>query len=577
MKNYLKSLLCMLMIVTVVFTLFVPAFASFETAAAIELDKAYSDSITSNDGEDYYKFTTTQYGRVRIYVSTSMRPFTVGIYNAKGEEVKSWVTTRSTSGDVVVSHAMDAGTYYLKVTGEGLLGAIGASTGSYDFRLTFTPEVKGQSETDADKNNNLAAAKDVKAGNTMLGKILDEGEEDFYKFVLTSSGTVTVKLTSKMEYYSIYLLNANGDSIWSDDNNQWDSSKKQRTDTFKYELSAGTYYIKVNAIGSKGSIIKLPVNSKGNYSFTLTFKSAGQTSVEPNNSIVNPNKISLDKKVSGHLSMTDGADYFEINLSKKGTFMIGFVSYLPSYNIRVLNADNKEVWSSKSNKLDEKASSRKDLHELNLAAGKYFIVVDGGQGKYNFVFSNEVTVGKPKIKSYERTTTTLTLKWSKVSGASGYEVYKYDTEKKEYVKIGSTTSKRSLKVKNLKSGATYKFKIRAYKKLNGVIVYGELGAEREAVTTPGKATITKVTAGSKKATVTWKTVANATGYRVFYTTDKDFDYASSKMVKDAKATSKTIKKLKKGKRYYFKVRAYRTFKKKNIYGALSKVKSVKVK
>ena len=565
------------MIVTVVFTLFVPAFASFDTAAAIEMDKAYSDSITSDDGEDYFKFTTEKYGRVRIYFSTSMRPFTVSIYDAKGEEVKTWVTTRSTSGDVVLSHAMDAGTYYLKVTGEGLLGALGAATGAYEFRLTFTAETKGQSETDADKNNNLAAAKDLKSGSTFSGKILDEGEEDFYKFVLSTSGAVTVKFTSKMEYYGIYLLNANGDSIWSDDNNQWDSSKKQRKDEFKLELSAGTYYIKVNAVGSKGTLIKRAVNSTGNYSFTYSFKSAGQTSAEPNNSIVSPNKISLDKKVAGHLSITDGSDYFEINLSKKGTFMVGFVSYLPSYNIRVLNADNKEVWSSKDNKLDEKASSRKDLHEFDLAAGKYFIVVDGGQGKYNFIISNEVTVGKPKIKSYERTTTTLKLKWAKVSGASGYEVFKYDEDKKEYVKIGSTTSKRYLTVKKLKSGATYKFKVRAYKKINGVIVYGDFGAVREAVTTPGKATIAKVTAAKKSATVTWKTVANASGYRVFYTTDKDFDYASSKMVKDAKATSKTIKKLKSGKRYYFKVRAYKTFKSKNIYGALSKVKSVKVK
>ncbi|MBQ7117552.1 MAG: fibronectin type III domain-containing protein [Clostridia bacterium] len=576
MKNYIKSLLCMLMVLTVVVTLFVPAFASFDTATAIELDKAYSDSITSNDGEDYYKFTTTKYGRVRFYFTTPMRPFTITVYDSNKKEVKKWVTARSTSGDVVYSEAFDAGTYFVKVTGEGILGAIGAGTGAYDFRLTFTPETKGQPETDADKNNDLAAAKDVKSGNTMSGKILNDDENDFYKFTLTSSGTVTVKLTSKMEYYSAYLLNASGESIWSDESNQWDASKKQRKDEFKFELSAGTYYLQINGQGSKGTLIKLPVKTKGNYSFTLSFKSAGQTSVEPNNSIVNPNKISLGKKVSGHLSMTDGADYFEINVAK-GSYMIGFNSYMPSYNIRILNADNKEVWSSKGNKLGEKASSRKDLHEVDLAAGEYFIVVDGGQGKYNFEMAKEITVGKPKITSYSRTTSTLKLRWSKVSGASGYEVFKYDEAKKEYVKVGSTTSKRYLTVKKLKSGEIYKFKIRAYKKLNGVVIYGDFGASRDALTTPAKASISKLTAAKKSATVTWKTVANASGYRVFYTTDKDFDYSKSTMVKDAKATSKTVKKLKSGKRYYFKVRAYRTFKGKNIYGALSKVKSVKIK
>lgn len=577
MNNYLKKLLCMLMVLTVVFALFVPAFASFETATVAEMDKVYSDSITSDDGADYFKFTTTEYGRVRFYFTTSMRPFTLVLYKADKSEVNKWVTTRSTSGDVVYSQSLDAGTYYLKVTGEGVLGALGASTGAYDFRMTFTAETKGQTETDADKNNDLKYAKEIKADSTTSGKILNDDENDFYKFTINTSGSVALKFTSKMQYYSIYLLNANGDSIWSSQNNQWDASKKQRVDTYKFELSAGSYFIKVNGIGSTGTLIKFPVKTKGNYSFNLDYKSSGQTSAEPNNSIVNPNKIALGKKIVGHLSMTDGRDYFEITVPKKSDYMIGFVSYLPTYNIRVLDADNKEVWSSKNNALAEKATSRKDIHELSLAAGKYFIVIDGGTGKYDFLISEEVKVSKVKTVSYERTVTTLRLYWSKVSGADGYEVFKYDEAKKEFVKVGSTTSKRSLKLKKLKGGTNYEFKVRAYKKLNGCIVYGDFSEERLATTAPAKATISSVKAGVKSATVKWKTVTGATGYRVFYTTDKDFDYVSKKVVKDGKATSKTIKKLKSGKKYYFKVRAYKTFKGKNIYGSLSKVKSVKVK
>ena len=576
MNNYLKRLLSMLMVITVVFALFVPAFAA-DDASEIVMDKAYSDSISESNREDSFKFTTTAYGRVRLYFTTSMRPFTIAIYNANGEEVKKFVTTRSTSGDVVYSHALDAGTYFLKVNGKGTTGLIDLSTGSYEFRMTFTAETKGQTETDADKNNDLKYAKEIKADSTTSGKILNDGENDFYKFVINTSGSVAIKLTSKMQYYSLYLLNANGDSIWSSESNQWDASKKKRVDNYKLELSAGTYYIKVNGIGTTGTLIKRSVYTKGDYSFNLDYKSSGQTSAEPNNSIVSPNKIALDKKIVGHLSITDGKDFFEINLSKKSNIMIGFVSYMPSYNIRVLDADNKEIWSSKNNELAEKATNRKDIHELSLAAGKYFIVIDGSTGKYDFQISNEVKVAKVKTVKYERTVTTLKLKWSKVSGADGYEVYKYDESKKEFVKVGSTTSKRYLKLKKLKGGTTYEFKVRAYKKLNGCIVYGDFSEERTATTTPAKATIKSVKAGVKSATVNWSAVNGATGYRVFYTTDKDFDYVSKKVVKDGKATSKTIKKLKSGKKYYFKVRAYKTFKGKNIYGALSKVKSVKVK
>lgn len=578
MNNYLKRLLCMLMVVTVVFTLFVPAFASMDTATEIVLDKAYSDSIDSNDREDYFKFTTTQYGRVRFYFTTSMRPFTIEILDSKGNALKDakFVTTRATSGAVAYSYAMDAGTYYLRVNGKGLVGIADWSTGGYEFRLTFTSEIKGQSNVDNDKNNELKYAKEVKFDSTASGKILkDEEENDYFVFNVPTAGTVNMKFTSKMEYYGVYLLNGNGDSIWSQEGNQWDSSKKQRVDNYKFELSAGTYYVKVNSL--RGS--KFPyylTRAKGDYSFTLNYKSAGSTSAEPNNSIVNPNKIALNKKIVGHLSMTDGSDYYEINATK-GNAMIAFVSYMPSYNIRVLDADNKEIWSSKNNKLDEKATVRRDVHELTLVAGKYFIVVDGGQGKYSFQVAKEVKVNKVKGVKFERTTSSITLKWSAVSGAAGYEVFKYDEAKKEFVKVGSTTSKKYLKIKNLKSGTDYDFKVRAYKKINGCIVYGAFSEEKATTTSVGRATISSVKAGVKSATVTWKAVTGATSYRVYYTRDKDFDYFDSVKIKDGKTTSKTIKNLKSGKKYYFKVKAYKNFNGKNIYGNLSKVKSVKVK
>ncbi len=577
MNNYLKKLLSMLMVLTVVLALFVPAFASLQTATVVEMEKVYKDSIETADKEDYFKFTTTQYGRVRFYVTTGMERYTLAILDASGKEVTKFVRTASTiASDSVPDYALDAGTYYLKVTGDGFLAGILSSTGSYDFRMTFTAEVKGQSGADNDKNNELKYAKDIKIDATSAGKILNDDENDFYKLTLNSAGTVTVKFTSKMEYYCLYLLNDGGNSIWSAENNQWDTSKKSRTDKYTFELSAGTYYFKVNSL--KGS--KFPqylTKAKGDYSFDVNFKSANSTSVEPNDSFVNPNKIALNKDVVGHLSMTDGKDYYEITVAKKIDAMIAFVSYMPSYNIRVLDADNKEIWSSKNNALAEKATSRKDVHELSLPEGRYFIVVDGGTGKYDFQITEEVSVGKVKTVNYERTVTTLRLYWSKVTGADGYEVYKYDEAKKEFVKVGSTTSKRSLKLKKLKGGTDYEFKVRAYKKVNGCIVYGNFSEERLATTAPARATIKSVKAGKKSATVNWKTVNGASGYRVFYTTDKDFDYVSKKTVKDAKATSKTIKKLKSGKKYYFKVRAYKTFKGKNIYGNLSKVKSVKVK
>ncbi|MBQ9912646.1 MAG: fibronectin type III domain-containing protein [Clostridia bacterium] len=96
---------------------------------------------------------------------------------------------------------------------------------------------------------------------------------------------------------------------------------------------------------------------------------------------------------------------------------------------------------------------------------------------------------------------------------------------------------------------------------------------------PAKVTLSKLSAGSKQLTATWKTVSGATGYEVVYSTSKKFTKKTTKKVtiKKAKTKKTTIKKLKKGKKYYVKVRAYKTVDKTKIYGAYSAVKNIKVK
>lgn len=89
--------------------------------------------------------------------------------------------------------------------------------------------------------------------------------------------------------------------------------------------------------------------------------------------------------------------------------------------------------------------------------------------------------------------------------------------------------------------------------------------------------LTKLKAGKGKVTVKWNKAETVKGYQLQYSTSKKFTKAKTVTVKKQKTVSKLIKKLKSGKKYYFRIRCYNTVSGNKLYSKWSKVKSVKVK
>ena len=99
---------------------------------------------------------------------------------------------------------------------------------------------------------------------------------------------------------------------------------------------------------------------------------------------------------------------------------------------------------------------------------------------------------------------------------------------------------------------------------------------------PKATSISKVTAGSKKFTVKWKKQATqTTGYQIQYSTSSKFSKAKTVTVGKNSTTSKTISKLTAKKKYYVRVRTYKTVKingkATKIYSSWSKTKYVTTK
>lgn len=88
--------------------------------------------------------------------------------------------------------------------------------------------------------------------------------------------------------------------------------------------------------------------------------------------------------------------------------------------------------------------------------------------------------------------------------------------------------------------------------------------------------IVKLSSTEDSIKIKWKKIEKSSGYQIQIATSKDFKKGSKKYnIKKGTATSKTVTKLKSGKKYYTKIRAYRIVNDKKVYSAWSKTKSIK--
>lgn len=116
-------------------------------------------------------------------------------------------------------------------------------------------------------------------------------------------------------------------------------------------------------------------------------------------------------------------------------------------------------------------------------------------------------------------------------------------------------------------------KVCAYGKQDSDISYLEYTVLPAAPSKP----VIKLTAGKRKITVKWKKITGANGYVVYRSTKKSSGYKAIKTIKKGSTVSFTNKNLKKGKRYYYKVRAYKSAYGTKVFSKYSSVKSTKAK
>lgn len=166
----------------------------------------------------------------------------------------------------------------------------------------------------------------------------------------------------------------------------------------------------------------------------------------------------------------------------------------------------------------------------------------------------------------------LKIKWNKAEGATGYEVYRSTKKNGTYKKVADVTG--TAYTDKVNTGTSYYYKVRSYVKTDEKVVYADTYSGIKS----GKATLNKpsvkLSVSKNKVTIKWNKVKGANGYEIYMSTKKSKGYKKIKTV-SSKKLKYTKSGLKKGKKYYFKVKAYRKVNGKKIRSGFSTVRSIK--
>lgn len=172
-------------------------------------------------------------------------------------------------------------------------------------------------------------------------------------------------------------------------------------------------------------------------------------------------------------------------------------------------ADGEKSWTGLATVSGASATSYTDTTAKS--GKKYTYTVKSGNirgwGSYDKKGVSVNYIAAPKVTS-SSATSGVSLKWSKVTGAKQYAVYKKAAGEKDWTKLG-LISKTSYTDKAVKNGKAYSYAVRA---VNGKVYSGYTPVQIKYISAP-KLVSAKNSSNGVKAE--WKKVSGVDGYKVY--------------------------------------------------------------
>ncbi|MFZ1305332.1 MAG: T9SS type A sorting domain-containing protein, partial [Ferruginibacter sp.] len=246
-------------------------------AATIASGVTNSAAITTTTDNDYFKIVTTVTSNI-VYnlVGPSGVDYDMTILNSAGTSIGSG--TGSTATETVTLNNQAAGTYYIRIFGYN--GANSATC--YTIKATATAVATSCASTyDVSTNGTATGAATIPFNTDIKGTLSPSGDNDYYKFVITTSGTITMTLTTLPANYHLRLLNSTGGTV------QTSSNSGTTNETISRTVTAGTYYARVYPSGSANNAtncytLKVQLGTASFSETPLDITKAGILKIYPN-------------------------------------------------------------------------------------------------------------------------------------------------------------------------------------------------------------------------------------------------------------------------------------------------------
>lgn len=447
-----------------------------------------------------------------------------------------------------------------------------------------TTTAYGATASEARKNGE--AGTKITLSQKYTGEIADgEGEvSNWYKIVTTNYNAkycftlknIDIYTNSPGSYYGLYftIYDADGAEVVT---NHVTTAKEE---VFWYSLDKNSVYY-----------LELKSQYTGSYTFTVAPEQDDADDFDE------ATVISLGKEYFATIRTENGEDCFQI---KTPNYAAVYSLYAKNIDIEnfwenglkyiIYDEDKQEKFSNSISYAEEETETFK-LEPNKTYYVKFISAEYAGEYKFNLSAKKEEADTKASADTIKVGTTyskKLELKddldWFKfkVSKTGYYKFYLKDVDVSGYnyddlhmyIKKSSdknlydlTTYKGTSKSVDLKLtkgtyyicidspyeySGNYKFKVSKYDSI-------------------GKTSISKLTATSKGFKIKWKKqTTGTTGYQIQYSTSKNFKNAKTITVSKNSTTSKTIKNLLAKKKYYVRIRTYKTY---NLNGTKTKVYS----